>query len=176
MLGGEDGSRFAVVPHLKKSVMRDSRFLCGASVRWGLFRGFDWGCGTVGAVALASSPDGLYQDIFAEWRQVFSSMRMIMYVTFPVVRPSICRRQRWLLREPRSKRILDQLKPEAAYFTDRHGQRSAVLIVDLADASKIPVLAEPFFLLFNAGVEVHPVMLPQDLAAAGLEGLGKQWV
>ena len=71
------------------------------------------------------------------------------------------------------KRILDQLKPEAAYFTDRHGQRSAVLVVDLADASKI-LLLRVFLFVFNAGVEVHPVML-QDLAAAGLEGLGKRW-
>jgi len=29
--------------------------------------------------------------------------------------------------------------------------------------------------LFNAEIELSPVMLPQDLAAAGLEGLGKDW-
>ena len=73
------------------------------------------------------------------------------------------------------KRILDQMKPVAAYFTDRHGQRSAVLIVDLQDASQIPAIAEPWFLLFDAGVELHPVMGPQDLASAGLEELGKTW-
>ncbi len=100
-------------------------------------------------------------------------MRMMMYVSMPV--------------EPfneavkdgsvgvKMKKIMDQLKPEAAYFTARNGQRGGVLIVDLADPSKIPALAEPWFLLFNASVEIHPVMLPQDLAAAGLEGLGKEW-
>src|SRR5260370_40632331 len=74
------------------------------------------------------------------------------------------------------KRILDQVKPEAAYFTDRHGQRSAVLIVALEDASEIPAIAEPWFLLFDAGGEVHPVMGPQDLASSGREGLGKDGV
>lgn len=100
-------------------------------------------------------------------------MRMIMYVTFPVETFNAAVRDGSA--GAKMKRILDQLKPEATYFTARHGQRSGILIVDLADPSKIPALAEPFFLLFNAGVEVHPVMLPQDLAAAGLEGLGKQW-
>jgi hypothetical protein len=73
------------------------------------------------------------------------------------------------------KKILDQVKPEAAYFTAFNGKRTAVLIVDLADASKIPSLSEPWFLTFNATVDMYPVMLPQDLAAAGLDGLGKAW-
>ncbi|WP_263366379.1 DUF3303 family protein [Edaphobacter bradus] len=100
-------------------------------------------------------------------------MRMIMYVSFPVETFNAAVRDGSA--GAKMKRILDQLKPEAAYFTDRHGQRSGVLIVDLADPSKIPALAEPFFLLFNAAVELHPVMRPEDLAAAGLEGLGKAW-
>lgn len=74
------------------------------------------------------------------------------------------------------KRILDEQKPEAVYFTDHHGQRSAVLFIDLKDASKIPWLAEPWLLTFNADIEMHPVMTPKDLEAAGLEELGKEWV
>ena len=73
------------------------------------------------------------------------------------------------------KRILDQLKPEAAYYTSWSGHRSGFLIVELADPSKIPSLAEPWFLTFNADVDLIPVMTGQDLAAAGLEGLGKAW-
>jgi hypothetical protein len=73
------------------------------------------------------------------------------------------------------KKIMDQLKPEAAYFTALNGKRTAILIVDLADASKIPSLAEPWFLTYNAAVDFYPVMTPQDLGAAGLDGLGKQW-
>jgi hypothetical protein len=73
------------------------------------------------------------------------------------------------------KRILDQLKPEAAYFTEYGGTRGAILIVEVANPSRIPSFAEPFFLLFNADVELHPAMTPQDLASAGLEDLGKEW-
>jgi hypothetical protein len=73
------------------------------------------------------------------------------------------------------KRILDQQKPEAVYFTEYGGRRTAILVVHMADASEIPSFAEPWFLLFNADVAIHPAMTPQDLARAGLEGLGKAW-
>ncbi len=46
-------------------------------------------------------------------------------------------------------KILETIKPEAVYFTEQNGQRGAVLIVDLPDTSKIPVLAEPWFLTFR---------------------------
>lgn len=72
-------------------------------------------------------------------------------------------------------RILDAIKPEAVYFTEHNGQRGAVIVVDLADASKIPALAEPWFLTFNADVEFRIAMLPADLKAGGLDQLGKQW-
>jgi hypothetical protein len=73
------------------------------------------------------------------------------------------------------KRILDELKPEATYFTEFHGRRSAILILDLADASEVPAAAEPWFLLFNADCELHTTMIPDDLAKAGLGALGKKW-
>ena len=71
--------------------------------------------------------------------------------------------------------ILDALKPEAVYFTEMHGQRGAMLIVDLPDPSKIPALAEPWFLTFNANVEFKRFMSPAELANAGLDQLGKKW-
>jgi hypothetical protein len=73
------------------------------------------------------------------------------------------------------QRILDETKPEAVYFTEQHGKRSCLLVVDLPDASKIPTLAEPWFLTFNADVELKVVMSPQDLAKAGLDDIGKKW-
>jgi len=73
------------------------------------------------------------------------------------------------------KRILEAVKPEAVYFTDDQGHRSAVVIVDVADASRIPAYAEPWLLTFNADIEFHPVMTPDDLAKAGLDTLGKKW-
>jgi hypothetical protein len=60
------------------------------------------------------------------------------------------------------------LKPEAVYFfTDSNGQRTAFTFLEMQDASQIPAVAEPWFLAFNASVEIHPVMIPDDLARAG---------
>jgi hypothetical protein len=73
------------------------------------------------------------------------------------------------------RRILAESKPEAVYFTEQEGQRSVILIVDLPDPSKVPSLAEPWFLAFNADVEFHIVMAPEELQKAGLEDLGKKW-
>jgi hypothetical protein len=72
-------------------------------------------------------------------------------------------------------RILEEIKPEAAYFTNYEGKRGLSMIVDVADPSKVPVLAEPLFLCFNADVEFHVVMNPDDLKRAGLDALGKKW-
>jgi len=63
--------------------------------------------------------------------------------------------------------IVAELKPENAYFTDDHGKRTAYVFFELRDASQIPAVAEPWFLAFNAHVEFHPVMVPDDLAKAG---------
>ena len=71
--------------------------------------------------------------------------------------------------------ILAQLKPEAVYFVEEHGMRCAVLIVEVADSSRIPFFAEPFFLQFNAECRFRIAMTPADLGKADLDALGKQW-
>jgi hypothetical protein len=71
--------------------------------------------------------------------------------------------------------ILSEVKPEAVYFTEKNGGRAAILIVDLEKPSKVPALAEPWFLAFNAEVQFHVVMSPEDLQEAGLDRLGEKW-
>jgi len=63
--------------------------------------------------------------------------------------------------------ILDDQKPEAAYFLASDGKRAAFIFVDLQNPSEIPALAEPWFLAFNAKVEFVPVMNTEDLIKAG---------
>ncbi|HEX2948044.1 MAG TPA: panthothenate synthetase, partial [Armatimonadota bacterium] len=72
-------------------------------------------------------------------------------------------------------RILDELKPEAVYFTELYGQRGAIMIVNVDDPAQVPAFAEPFFLQFDADVEFHVAMSPDDLKRSGLEELGKKW-
>lgn len=75
----------------------------------------------------------------------------------------------------KTQAILEDIDPEAAYFTEIYGKRTAVLIVDMEDASRIPSIAEPFFLHFDAEVSFHPVMSPEDLGRSGLDELGEKW-
>ena len=62
--------------------------------------------------------------------------------------------------------ILEDQKPDAVYFAEEHGERTAYLFLHLAESSEIPKYTEPWFLAFNAAVEIHPVMVPEDLAKA----------
>lgn len=62
--------------------------------------------------------------------------------------------------------ILDDLKPEAAYFLSSNGKRTAYIFVDMKDAAQIPALAEPWFHAFQASVEIIPVMTLNDLKKA----------
>jgi len=100
-------------------------------------------------------------------------MRILLNVTFPHEQFNAAARDGSV--GPKLQRILDETKPEAVYFTEQHGKRSCIVIIDLPDASKIPSLAEPWFLTFNADVELKVVMSPEDLASAGLDALGKKW-
>jgi hypothetical protein len=72
-------------------------------------------------------------------------------------------------------RILDAIKPEAAYFTEQDGMRAGIFVIDVKNPSDVPAFAEPFFLNFHANCKFRVVMSPEDLKKAGLEELGKKW-
>jgi hypothetical protein len=59
--------------------------------------------------------------------------------------------------------VMEELKPEAAYFSDIDGARGGYIVVNMDDASQIPAMAEPLFLGLGATIQVHPVMTPEDL-------------
>ena len=73
------------------------------------------------------------------------------------------------------KRILEESKPEAVYFTEQNGTRGAMIIININDPSEIPFYAEPWFLNFNADCEFRIAMTPGDLERAGLDKIGKKW-
>jgi hypothetical protein len=63
--------------------------------------------------------------------------------------------------------IVEDLRPEAAYFVADEGQRTAYLFLDMEDPSQLPAVAEPWFLAFNADIEAQPAMIAEDLEKAG---------
>ncbi len=72
-------------------------------------------------------------------------------------------------------RIIDAVKPESIYFTEQEGNRGAVMVVDVKEASSIPSIAEPWFLNFEAICEFRIAMTPNDLMKANLSKLAEEW-
>jgi hypothetical protein len=67
--------------------------------------------------------------------------------------------------------ILNDLKPEAAYFAEEQGNRTGFIFCNIKEEWEIPMVAEPWFLALGAHVEFHPAMTVADLrkAAPGFE-------
>ncbi|MBV8989186.1 MAG: hypothetical protein JO372_11580 [Solirubrobacterales bacterium] len=61
------------------------------------------------------------------------------------------------------ERVMGQIKPEAAYFTAIDGKRTGLIFFDLEEPSRIPAIAEPFFMTVGASIELLPVMIPEDV-------------
>jgi hypothetical protein len=100
-------------------------------------------------------------------------MKMIMHIDFPPEPFNTLVRNGTV--GAALQKALNDVKPEAAYFSEENGKRGGVLIVDVPEPSKIPALSEPFFLTLNANVRFRIAMTPEDLAKAGLESIGKKY-
>jgi hypothetical protein len=98
---------------------------------------------------------------------------MLMHIQFPLEPFNTAVRDGSVW--PKIQKILEAIKPEAAYFCEHNGHRGGTLVVNLNQASDIPALAEPWFLTFNAHVEFRVAMTPEDLGRANLDALGKKW-
>src|SRR5438477_10976097 len=68
------------------------------------------------------------------------------------------------------RQIVEDLKPEAAYFFPTGGERGGFFVVEMQDSSQIADMAERFFFCLTAKVEFAPVMSPADLEE-GLSGV-----
>ena len=73
--------------------------------------------------------------------------------------------------------IINDLKPEAAYFAEENGERTGFIFCNIKEESEIPMLAEPFFIGLGARVEFHPAMTLADLkkAAPSFESVIKKY-
>ena len=64
------------------------------------------------------------------------------------------------------KAILEVQKPDAAYFGEDDGKRTAFIFVQVKDDSELLKLAEPWYIAFNAYVGLRPIMTFDDLKKA----------
>jgi hypothetical protein len=96
-------------------------------------------------------------------------MRMLMKVTIPCAEGNAAIVKATL--GSTIGTILADIKPESVYFFEEKGLRTGVIVFDLGKTSDIPAIAEPWFLAFNATVELHPAMTLEDLknSAPGME-------
>jgi hypothetical protein len=92
-------------------------------------------------------------------------MRMLLRVSIPVENGNAAVRAGSLGKT--IQRILADLKPEAAYFSEEHGERTGFIIFDMRESSQLTAIAEPWFLAFNARITLRPAMNLEDLAAGG---------
>jgi hypothetical protein len=61
------------------------------------------------------------------------------------------------------QKMMEILKPEAAYFGPDDGRRTAFVIFDMTDPAEMPAMTEPLFSELGAHVEIFPVMNQEDL-------------
>ena len=92
-------------------------------------------------------------------------MRFLVKVEFPVEKANALAKEGTLGKKIQA--IIEEQKPEAAYFVAWNGKRCGFLFLDMQEPSELPAIAEPWFLAFNASLEAIPAMTVEDLAKAG---------
>jgi hypothetical protein len=73
--------------------------------------------------------------------------------------------------------LMEDFKPEAAYFFPENGQRGGIMVIDVTDSSELVKVAESFWFGLKADISVTPVMSAEDLGKGlgGIEGLVKRY-
>lgn len=73
--------------------------------------------------------------------------------------------------------LMEELKPEAAYFFPEGGERAGLFVVDMQQSPQVASTCERFWFGLNASIELVPVMNADDLqtALAGIESIVQRY-
>jgi hypothetical protein len=96
-------------------------------------------------------------------------MRMLLKVTIPVAKGNAALRDGSM--QPALQDVMEQLKPEAAYFLALNGHRTALFFFEMQSQADSFSVLQPFWLNLEAEVELVPAMDFSDLQA-GLASMG----
>ena len=91
-------------------------------------------------------------------------MRFFLYVQIPTEAGNDMVKDPNLLRN--IEEYINKVKAEAAYFGPSNGSRTMFFVVNMDSADMIPQIIEPLFQKFRARVEMHPIMVLDDLKKA----------
>jgi hypothetical protein len=75
------------------------------------------------------------------------------------------------------QQIMEELKPEAAYFFPVGGEGAGLFVVEMQESSQVAERAERFFFGLNARIEMVPVMAAEDLqkGLSGVQGITQRY-
>jgi len=62
--------------------------------------------------------------------------------------------------------IMEELQPEAAYFTDVEDARGTYFVVNMDDVSELPAKVEPLFHGMGAEIQVHLAIPTENMQKA----------
>jgi hypothetical protein len=88
-------------------------------------------------------------------------MRFFLYVQIPTEAGNDIVKDPYLVRN--IEEYINDVKAEAAYFGPSNGNRTMFFVVNMDSADMIPKILEPLFQKFKAKVEMHPIMVLDDL-------------
>jgi len=95
-------------------------------------------------------------------------MRVMVKFSFPVDAGNAAIRSGKV--EKVFQQLIEDLKPEAAYFHAMDGDRGGFFVVDMRESSQIANIAERLFFGVSAKIELVPVMTADELRK-GLSGV-----
>ena len=93
-------------------------------------------------------------------------MRLMLKFSIPVERGNEAAKDGALGRAIEA--LVEQVQPEAAYFTLEHGQRAGMIFFNETDQANLPKINEPLFAALDVEIDIVPVLTLEDLQ----KGLG----